>query len=38
MVDSFITTLMHPQVSPLLDGSARQWLWNNTRPINSETV
>ncbi|KAB1202273.1 putative Xaa-Pro aminopeptidase P [Morella rubra] len=21
------------KVSPLLDGSARQWLWNNTRPI-----
>lgn len=26
------------KVSPLLDGSARQWLWNNTRPIISETV
>ncbi|WJX80122.1 Aminopeptidase P2 [Trifolium repens] len=23
------------KVSPLLDGSARQWLWNNTRPIIS---
>ncbi|XP_070024553.1 aminopeptidase P2 [Nicotiana tabacum] len=21
------------KVSPLLDGSARQWLWNNTRPL-----
>ena len=21
------------QVSPLLDGSARQWLWDNTRPL-----
>ncbi|XP_059645968.1 aminopeptidase P2 [Cornus florida] len=21
------------KVSPLLDGSARQWLWNNTRPV-----
>ncbi|MBA0833074.1 hypothetical protein Goarm_017412 [Gossypium armourianum] len=21
------------QVSPLLEGSARQWLWKNTRPI-----
>ncbi|KAG6750500.1 hypothetical protein POTOM_044996 [Populus tomentosa] len=21
------------QVSPLLDGSAREWLWNNTRPL-----
>ncbi|GMP60541.1 hypothetical protein CsSME_00023360 [Camellia sinensis var. sinensis] len=21
------------KVSPLVDGSARQWLWNNTRPL-----
>ncbi|CAM8938774.1 unnamed protein product [Rhodiola kirilowii] len=21
------------KVSPLLDGPARQWLWNNTRPL-----
>ncbi|XP_045831287.1 aminopeptidase P2-like [Trifolium pratense] len=26
------------KVSPLLDGSAREWLWNNTRPIISESV
>ncbi|GAU11522.1 hypothetical protein TSUD_345120 [Trifolium subterraneum] len=26
------------KVSPLLDGSASQWLWNNTQPITSESV
>ncbi|PNX98667.1 Xaa-pro aminopeptidase P-like protein, partial [Trifolium pratense] len=26
------------KVSPLLDGSARQWLWNNTRPIITKSV
>ncbi|KAJ4832200.1 Aminopeptidase P2 [Turnera subulata] len=26
-------TFVPIQVSPLLDGSARQWLWNNTRPV-----
>ncbi|CAL5194731.1 unnamed protein product [Lathyrus oleraceus] len=31
-------SIVWEKVSPLLDGSARQWLWNNTRPIKSETA
>lgn len=28
-----ITNLKVSQVSPLVDGCAREWLWNNTRPL-----
>lgn len=31
-------SLVWEKVSPLLEGSAHQWLWNNTRPITSETI
>ncbi|KAK7284665.1 hypothetical protein RJT34_19415 [Clitoria ternatea] len=31
-------SLVWEKVSPLLDGSARQWLWNNTRPIIHESI
>ncbi|CAK8544660.1 unnamed protein product [Lathyrus sativus] len=31
-------SIVWEKVSPLLDGSARQWLWNNTQPIKSETA
>ncbi|KAJ1417115.1 Peptidase M24 [Sesbania bispinosa] len=31
-------SLVWEKVSPLLDGSARQWLWNNTRPIIHEKI
>ncbi|KAK7337786.1 hypothetical protein VNO77_18373 [Canavalia gladiata] len=31
-------SLVWEKVSPLLDDSARQWLWNNTRPIIRERI
>ncbi|KAG5056095.1 hypothetical protein AAZX31_03G217400 [Glycine max] len=31
-------SLVWEKVSPLLDGSARQWLWNNTLPIVHEKI
>ncbi|XP_020212955.1 aminopeptidase P2 [Cajanus cajan] len=31
-------SLVWEKVSPLLDGSARQWLWNNTRPVTHESI
>ncbi|KAG5087110.1 hypothetical protein JHK82_054507 [Glycine max] len=31
-------SLVWEKVSPLMDGSARQWLWNNTRPIIHEKI
>ncbi|KAL2345689.1 hypothetical protein Fmac_006974 [Flemingia macrophylla] len=31
-------SLVWEKVSPLLDGSARQWLWNNTRPVILESI
>ncbi|KAK7397207.1 hypothetical protein VNO78_18374 [Psophocarpus tetragonolobus] len=31
-------SLIWEKVSPLLDGSARQWLWNNTRPVIHEKI
>ncbi|XP_061348462.1 aminopeptidase P2 [Gastrolobium bilobum] len=31
-------SLVWEKISPLLDGSARQWLWNNTRPIIHDRI